>query len=123
MHGKTNDAGEKLQVTPSFEDAIAHKGLNKVLSGGGGYNYYDLPPNAEQLQDLIEHRNMNGSVKDIFKACYRIGLKDGTTDVYDVEKMVYYSLRELGRLLNRKDYLTLAEEVIGHQSKELNRGK
>lgn len=87
-------------------------------SGGGNRNHYDLPEGAEQLQDLIEYRNMNGSVKDIFKACYRLGLKEGTSDIYDVEKIVFYSLRELGRLQGRKDYLTIAKEVIGHQAKE-----
>ena len=93
--------------------------MNKIKSdGGGGANYYDLPKKATQLQDLIEHRNMNGNIKDIFKACYRMGLKDGTTDDYDMRKMVYYSLRELGRVDNRKDYLTLAEEIIGHQHEE-----
>ena len=67
-------------------------------SGGGSANYYDLPPNAEQLLDLIEFRNMNGNIKDIFKACYRLGQKEGTSEIYDVQKMVLYSIRELGRL-------------------------
>lgn len=83
-------------------------------SGGGGKNYYDLPPNSEQLLDLIEHVNMNGNIKDIFKACYRLGRKKGVSREYDLRKMALYSLRELGRELGRKDYMTLAEEVIGH---------
>lgn len=92
---------------------------SKIKSdGGGGANYYDLPIGATQLQDLIEYRNMNGNIKDIFKACYRMGLKDGTTDDYDMRKMVYYSLRELGRIDDRKDYLNLAEEIIGHQHED-----
>ena len=82
--------------------------------GGGGKNYYDLPEGATQLLDLIEDRNMNGNIKDIFKACYRLGKKDGTSMQYDLRKMVLYSLRELGRVTKRKDYMTLAEEVIGH---------
>tara|TARA_R110000772_G_scaffold5454_8_gene19545 strand:+ start:7611 stop:7922 length:312 start_codon:yes stop_codon:yes gene_type:complete len=95
--------------------------MDKVKSdGGGGANYYDLPKGAKQLQDLIEYRNMNGSVKDIFKACYRMGMKDGHDDEYDARKMSYYSLRELGRILGRKDYLDLADEVIGHQHEHLD---
>lgn len=86
--------------------------------GGGGQNYYDLPKGATQLQDLIEHRNMNGNVKDIFKSCYRAGLKDGTSEEYDARKRAYYSLRELGRLLGRKDYITIAKELIAHQAIE-----
>lgn len=86
-------------------------------SGGGGKNYYDLPPNAAQLLDLIEYVNMNGNIKDIFKACYRLGRKKGISREYDLRKMVLYSLRELGRELDRKDYIQLAHEVIGHHDK------
>jgi len=90
----------------------------KKADGGGGQNHYDLPKGATQLQDLIEYRNMNGSVKDVFKACYRLGEKEGVSDEYDLRKMVFYSLRELGRQLGRKDYITLAKEVIAHQAIE-----
>jgi len=89
----------------------------QVSDGGGGQNYYDLPNEATQLLDLIEHRNMNGNIKDIFKACYRLGLKEGITEEYDLRKMVIYSIRELGRVLGRKDYVTLAREVVGHHDR------
>lgn len=88
---------------------------------GGSTSYYDLPPNPTTLQDLIEYRNMNGSIKDIFKACYRLGQKDGMTDIDDVTKMAYYSLRELGRLKGTKDYLSLASNIIGNQNKPNNK--
>jgi|GEM_PF-2038307 len=87
---------------------------------GGSSSYYNLPQSATELQDLIEHRNMNGSIKDIFKACYRLGEKDGMSDIDDVTKMVYYSLRELGRLRGTKNYIQLANEVIGDQSETTN---
>lgn len=92
------------------------KKKNKIdcKSGGGGKNYYDLPPKSEQLLDLIEYVNMNGNIKDIFKACYRLGRKKGISREYDLRKMALYSLRELGREVGRKDYMALAEEVIGH---------
>ena len=96
---------------PVVEEAIKS-------DGGGGQNYYDLPVNAQQLQDLIEFKNMNGNIKDIFKACYRAGTKSGVSEEYDARKRVYYSLRELGRLLGRKDYITIAKEVIKHQAEE-----
>ena len=83
---------------------------------GGAVDYYDLPKGATTLQDLIEYRNMNGSIKDVFKSCYRLGQKDGMTDIDDVQKIVYYGLRELGRLRGTKDYLQLANDVIGEQS-------
>lgn len=85
---------------------------------GGSSNYYDLPKNAKTLQDLIEFKNMNAQQKDIFKACWRMGSKEGTKEEYDVRKQVYYSLRELGRLLGTKNYMKLAKDIIGEQSEE-----
>ena len=91
------------------------------IEKGGSTSYYDLPKNADTLQDLIEYRDMNGSIKDIFKACYRLGQKDGMTDIDDVTKMAYYSLRELGRLRGTKDYLSLASNILGNQNKPNNK--
>ena len=93
-----------------YESKVIHIGK------GGSTSYYDLPHGAKTLQDLIEHRNMNGSIKDIFKACYRLGKKDANSDIDDVTKMAYYALRELGRLTGTKDFMMLAEEIIGQQS-------
>ena len=90
----------------------------KKKNTGGTSSWYELPEGAKQLQDLIEYRNMNGNVKDIFKACYRLGYKEGVSDEYNLRKMVYYSLRELGRVLKTKDYLRLADEIIGDQSEK-----
>ena len=33
--------------------------------------------------------------KDIVKACFRFGQKEGTTEVYDAEKIIYYGVRLL----------------------------
>ena len=93
-----------------YESKVIHIGK------GGSTSYYDLPHGAKTLQDLIEHRNMNGSIKDIFKACYRLGKKDANSDIDDVTKMAYYALRELGRLTGTKDFMMLAQEIIGQQS-------
>lgn len=106
------------KIAEDLKKTTASKGEKKKGRAGGSSEWYKLPKNAKELQDLIEYRNMNGNIKDIFKACYRRGQKGGTTEEYDTRKMVYYSLRELGRLLGRKDYLTLADEIIGDQSEE-----
>lgn len=88
----------------------------KKHNGGDGNGYYNLPKEATQLQDLIEFKNMNGNIKDIFKACWRKGDKKGVDEIYDVEKMVYYSLREAGRVLNTKDYISIATRIMGKQN-------
>ena len=89
----------------------------KQNNNGGASDWYSLPKNANTLQDLIEHRNMNGSVKDIFKACYRLGIKT-EDELRDLNKMAYYSLREVGRITGRKDYITIAKELMGSQAIE-----
>lgn len=96
---------------------IEDLGKLKQNNNGGATDYYTLPKDANTLQDLIEHRNMNGSVKDIFKACYRLGIKT-EDELRDLNKMAYYSLREIGRITGRKDYITIAKELMGSQSVE-----
>ena len=62
-------------------------------SSGWSTDYYELPPGAEQLQDLIEYKNMNFAVANIFKAAYRLGEKPGTTELYDINKILWFALR------------------------------
>ena len=64
---------------------------------GWSSHYYELPPEAEELQDLIEYRDMNFAVGNIFKAAYRLGRKPGTDVKYDLEKIIWYAQRELSR--------------------------
>ena len=118
------DREESFELTGEYlsDTKIALMKLRPIqIEKGGSTSYYDLPPNPTTLQDLIEYRNMNGSIKDIFKACYRLGQKDGMSDIDDVTKMAYYSLRELGRLKGTKDYLALASAIIGNQNKPNNK--
>ena len=97
------------------------KGCNpesiKQQNNGGSSDWYLLPDDAKTLQDLIEHRNMNGAVKDMFKACYRLGIKT-EDELRDLNKTAYYALREIGRVSGRKDYITIAKELIGSQAIE-----
>jgi hypothetical protein len=58
--------------------------------------YYDLPEDATQLQDLIEYKEMNFSVGNMFKAIYR--LNDKSTKLYNLEKIIFYAQREINRL-------------------------
>lgn len=64
---------------------------------GWASDYYVLPKGAEELGDLIEYRDMNFNVGNIFKACYRLGEKEGTTIEYDLNKIIYFAKRELRR--------------------------
>ncbi|MGA0397425.1 MAG: hypothetical protein ACO3O3_09700 [Ilumatobacteraceae bacterium] len=82
-----------------------------VKSDGWSTSYYELPEGASELQDLIEHRGMNFSVGNIFKACYRLGRKDGATTLYDLNKIKWYAEREIARLEADKEKFNPFEHV------------
>ena len=65
---------------------------------GWSTSYYELPPGAKELQDLIEYKGMNFSVGNIFKATYRLGDKPGQDELYDLNKIVWFALREIKRI-------------------------
>lgn len=74
----------------------------QIKSDGGSSDYYKLPEGAEQIQDLVEFKNMNFSMGNIFKAAYRMGQKAGNDDLYDIRKIIWYANRELERLTKLK---------------------
>ena len=67
-------------------------------SDGSSADYYVLPEGAEQLQDLISYRNMNGQLAEIFRACYRYGLASHSAKMRDAKKMLFYAQAEVKRL-------------------------
>jgi len=67
-------------------------------TGGSTPSQYAIPKDAEELQDLIEHRDMSFSLGNIFKACYRLGLKDSTDVMYDLRKIEWF----VGRLIKQE---------------------
>jgi hypothetical protein len=69
-----------------------------IVSDGWSTDYYTLPVGASELQDLIEYKNMNFAVANIFKAAYRLGDKAGTSKEYDLNKIIFFAQRELFRM-------------------------
>ena len=80
----------------SFEDALAYRGDNKEegFNNGGSTDYYKLPENAKDLQDLIEHKNMCWNIANIFKSCYRIGSQEHSSVERDLNKIEYFVKRQ-----------------------------
>lgn len=70
--------------------------------GGSNPEQYGLPAGATELQDLIEHREMNFSVGNIFKACYRMGNCSHSDKRRDLKKIIWFAERELARTLPEK---------------------
>jgi len=82
----------KLNSESIFTDDV---NLANVKGDGGSTpSQYGIPEGATDLQDLIEHRNMNFSVANIFKACYRLGHKNDR--LYDLNKIKWF----VERLIN-----------------------
>lgn len=67
-------------------------------SDGSSTDYYKIPEGATDLIDLIEFKNMNFAIGNIFKACYRLGQKEGNDDLYDLRKILFFVQREINRL-------------------------
>ena len=70
------------------------------VASGSDAAYYKLPEGAKELQDLIEYKDMNYSIGNIFKACYRLGEKHHSSKKRDLEKIIFFANRELKRIDN-----------------------
>jgi hypothetical protein len=68
------------------------------MSNGGSSDYYKIPHGATELADLIEYREMNFNVGNIFKASYRLGSKPGVDSLYDLNKIIWFATREIARI-------------------------
>ena len=90
-YGTTTFVGDTRGV--SLEDFIKPLPLT-----GGSSDYYKFPEGAREIMDLIEHKNMSFALGNIFKAVYRLGDKPGVTQMYDLEKIIYFAEREITRL-------------------------
>jgi len=70
----------------------------KEKSDGSSTDYYKIPIGSTDLIDLIEHKNMNFAIGNIFKACFRLGEKANTDRAYDLRKILFFAQRELDRI-------------------------
>ena len=66
--------------------------------GGSTPSQYGLPEGAKELQDLIEYREMNFAIGNIFKACYRMGTCSHSDKMRDINKILWFANREKRRL-------------------------
>ena len=72
-------------------------------SNGSTASYYQLPPDATQLQDLISYRDMNAQLGEIFRAAYRYGQASHSDRLRDARKIKFYAEAEIARLENYGD--------------------
>lgn len=84
-------------------------------SDGGSTDYYQLPENASELNDLIEHKEMSFALGNIFKACYRFGEKDTASRLYDLNKIIYFADR-----LRKRELRAMTHEGDDNQQHRLS---
>lgn len=90
------ELGSRKQPMPKpvhLTDLGLRASASPVTSDGGSTSYYKLPPQATELNDLIEHKGMSFALGNIFKACYRFGEKDAASRMYDLNKIIYFAER------------------------------
>ena len=69
-----------------------------TVSDGSTASYYELPADAQELQDLLSHKNMNAQIGEIFRACYRSGEASHSDELRDAKKIRFYIDAEIKRL-------------------------
>lgn len=74
----------------------------KTKSDGGSTDYYKVPAGTTDLIDLIEHKKMSFALGNIFKACYRLGEKEGNDLLYDLNKIIYFAERLKAQVENNR---------------------
>lgn len=67
-------------------------------NNGGSTDYYKLPINAKDLQDLIEYKDMDFALGNIFKACYRLGECSHSEAIRDLNKIIWFAERKIKQL-------------------------
>lgn len=92
--------GEIIQCTDEEFIAFKNYNMNKEKSDGSSANYYKLPPDATELQDLISYKNMNAQIGEVFRECYRYGQSSHSDEMRGIKKILFYAQAELKRLEN-----------------------
>lgn len=76
----------------------------KIASDGGSTDYYKIPEHATELRHIISAKGMSKARGDIFKACYRLGEKEGVDVGYDLNKMKFF-IEDLIEMHKRGEHL------------------
>jgi hypothetical protein len=70
----------------------------KIVSDGSTADYYELPKDAKELQDLISYKNMNAQIGECFRECYRYGEAPHSDMLRGAKKIKFYAEAEIARL-------------------------
>ena len=68
-----------------------------TISDGATATYYELPPWAIELADLIRYKKMNGSQAEMFRALYRRNEASHSDERRQARKLLAYAVDEMVR--------------------------
>lgn len=88
--------------------------MSNLTGGSSSYYSLTLPRDLVKVTDdtvtieckhIINAKNLDFNLGNIFKAIWRDGNKEGNPDSYDSEKIVYFAIENLYKLgiINSKD--------------------
>lgn len=79
------------------------KNAPSANNNGGSTDYYKLPPNCTDCQDIIEWRKMNFAQGNIMKAVFCFNIPRGTSSyLRDLNKIIWFAQREINRILTEE---------------------
>ena len=103
---KRDDIGiypcDDKELTYEETQAVSIPDKSSAINNGGKTDYYDLKPEWEDGQDIIEDREMNYAQGNMFKVAltFNVGRHSGTDYERDLNKIMYFAQRELDRIQN-----------------------
>ena len=89
--------GRDCYHKPCYETYIKQS-RPATKSDGSTASYYELPPGASELQDLISYKDMNAQVGESFRSLYRYGESSHSDKMRDAKKVMFYMQAEVERL-------------------------
>ena len=90
---------DRIEDNLSWLEGLVSTEKTKIKSDGGSSAYYDFPQSWVTLNDMMDYKAehqwgpLSFHMGNINKATYRFGEKDGTSKVYDINKIIYSGLR------------------------------
>ena len=94
MEDEAKELGMKYEEATRMSRDARYAGL----SDGTTADYYELPPGATELQDLISFKNMNSQLGEIGRSWYRYGQASHSDMLRDINKIIFYAQAEKARL-------------------------
>ncbi len=85
-------------LNKQIKKLASEESTEKEASDGSTAGYYELPDNAEELQDLISFRNMNAQMGEVFRECYRYGMASHCDKMRGAKKIKFYIDAEIARM-------------------------